>query len=469
MKRVGQEDPGLLKPLVHARPATIWQPIREDLPMSVHRTASTIPHTLGDVPQAGHHAAVSQGRKCGRINLFSLVGLTLAGFAVVWTVVPSVGCEICGQPTLTLADRIGQSDLAVLARWVSARAEKGNQGAVSVFEVVDAAEGSSEVAEVGKTLTLPGFHGGEKGAFRLLTADIEEGNRIRWNEPLEITEACWKYAVEAPDPDTEWHERLVYYFQFLENPDVLIANDAHAEIVNAPTDDIARAATELGPDRIRRWLQSPRTPAVRKGAYWVLLGFCGDDGDADRLEAEVQAESKTLRLGLQGQIFGYLQLTGERGLSLVVDRYFARPSDADATNELGDALKAVIWCHSNGNRRIPETSLQAALRPLYTHPAHGELVITTLARWKDWSMLEELVHKYGQPGFEAASTRRCIARYVAAATLDRPTEKKAPAPPHLAEAEKSLAQLKQRDPQLVDGAIKALQREAEEAAAATTD
>jgi len=437
--------------------------------MSVPQTATKTRHIASRTSRAGLGALDSSGRRLSCLLRFSLAVMTIAGYTAAWSVVPGVGCEICGQPTLTLADRIGQSDLAVLARWVSARAEKGNQGAVSVFEVVDAAEGSSDVAAVGKTLTLPGFHGGEKGALRLLTADIEEGNKIRWNEPLEITEACWKYAVEAPDPDTEWTERLLYYFQFLENSDVLIANDAHAEIVNAPTNDIAQAATELGPDRIRRWLQSPRTPAVRKGAYWVLLGFCGDDGDADRLEAEVQAESKNLRLGLQGQIFGYLQLTGERGLSLVVDRYFSRPSDADATNELGDALKAVIWCHSNGNRRIPETSLQAALRPLYIHPAHGELVITTLARWKDWSMLDELVQKYGQPGFEAASTRRCIARYVAAATLDRPTSRNEPVPLHVTEAEKSLEQLKKRDPQLVEAAVKALQREAEEAASDKTE
>jgi hypothetical protein len=394
--------------------------------------------------------------------------LAVALATVAFVHSPTRACEICGQPTLTLADRIGQADLAVLAKWVSARAEKGDQGAVSVFEVVDAVEGSADVAQVGKTVSLPGFHGGEKGALRLLTADVEEGKKIRWGEPLEITEACWKYAIEAPDPDTDWSERLLYYFQFLEHADVLIANDAHAEIVNAPTDDIARAAEELGPDRIRRWLQSPRTPAMRKGAYWVLLGFCGDDGDADRLEDQVQAESKNLRLGLQGLIFGYLQLTGERGLSVVVDRYLSKPTDADATNELGDALKAVIWCQNNGNRRIPDHSLQAALRPLYVHPAHGELVITTLARWKDWSLLEELVGKYGTPGFEAASTRRCIARYIAAATLDRVEtqvrngKQTEVVLPHVAAAERCLAQLQQRDPKLVEAAIKALRAEADE-------
>jgi hypothetical protein len=402
----------------------------------------------------------------------SLLAVVVALTVVAGGPIPTRACEICGQPTLTLADRIGQSDVALLAKWVLARAEKGNQGAVSVFEVVDVVEGSTDVVQIGKTVSLPGFHGGEKGALRLLTADVEEGQKIRWGEPLEITPACWKYAIEAPDPDTDWSERLLYYFQFLEHADVLIANDAHAEIVNAPTDDISRAAEELGPDRIRRWLQAPRTPAMRKGAYWVLLGFCGDDGDADRLEEQVQAESKNLRLGLQGLIFGYLQLTGERGLAVVVDRYLSKPTDADATNELGDALKAVIWCQNNGNRRIPDQSLQAALRPLFVHPAHGELVITTLARWKDWSLLEELVEKYGTPGFEAASTRRCIARYIAAATLDRvDTQVRSGKPPevvlpHVAAAERCLAQLQQRDPKLVEAAIKALKAEATEAAEA---
>ncbi len=445
--------------------------MRSDFQAAVTKVTRTFGRpALAPRRQGGAETTVASPAR--RFGWSDIAGWTLLLATMGAMVAPTRACEICGQPTLTLADRISQADVALLARWVSARAEKGNQGAVSVFEVVDVVEGSTDVVPVGKTISLPGFHGGEKGALRLLTADVEEGQKIRWGEPLEITEACWKYAIEAPDPDAEWAERLLYYFQFLEHADVLIANDAHAEIVNAPTDDIARAAAELGPDRIRRWLQSSRTPAVRKGAYWVLLGFCGDDGDAERLEEQVQAESKNLRLGLQGLIFGYLQLTGERGLSVVVDRYLAKPTDADATNELGDALKAVIWCQNNGNRAIPDQSLQAALRPLYVHPAHGELVITTLARWKDWSLLEELVEKYGTTGFEAASTRRCIARYVAAATLDRVEtqvrggQKIEVVLPHVATAERCLGQLKQRDPKLVEAAIKAFEAEAAEAAEA---
>ena len=96
------------------------------------------------------------------------------------------------------------------------------------------------------------------------------------------------------------------------------------------------------------------------------------------LDADLSADVCVVGGGLTG-VNTALELA-ERGLSVVVDRYLVKPTDADATNELGDALKAVIWCQNNGNRGIPDQSLQAALRPLYVHPAHGELVITTLAR-----------------------------------------------------------------------------------------
>ncbi len=383
-----------------------------------------------------------------------LIGICLAlGLLLVpWMASrPAAACEICGQPTLTLADRIARSEVVVLGKWVSAKSDKQAKPAASLFDVAEVRGEGASVAK-GDRLSVRGYHAGTPGALRLLTGNLNDDQSIHWDEPLEMTEAGWRYATEAPDPQSPWSDRLAYYLKFLEHGDVILANDAHAEVVNAPTMEIANAARLIGPEKLRGWLSSPKTPAIRRSAYWVLLGYCGTEADERQLETLVRAEGKTLRLGLSGLIFGYLQLSGERGLQVVNERYFATATETDESGETGDAIKAVSWCWNNGNGKVSREDLRRALRPLYTHPLHGVTVLQTLARWKDWELQDELVSKYGTPGFNDSTMKKAIAKFLVSATLDQPADNPTNPPPHVIVARKHLQQLRQRDPKVVAAA-----------------
>lgn len=361
-------------------------------------------------------------------------------------------CEICGQPTVTLAERVSRADLVLLARWVAARAEKSGQKALTTLEVVDSFEEEGEAPAPfapSQKLTIDGFHSGTRGSLRLLCGRRADDGTVSWDEPLEFTEAAWSYVTDAPDCDAPWSQRLQYHLRFLEHADVIVANDSHAEIVNAPSAAIAFAAESVGPEKIRGWLDSRQTPEMRKGAYWVLLGFCGTETDARRLEAQIREVVTVRRTGLQGLLFGYLQLAGEEGLKVVIDRFLATDSETDPLGETYAALRAVSWCWNNGNRRIPQQVLRETLRGLTSHRLYADQALITLAQWKDWQLLQELVESYGTGEFRSSRMKIEIVRYLIAATKDVPQGSEPESVPHVVEARGFLEQLRERDPKLV--------------------
>jgi hypothetical protein len=135
------------------------------------------------------------------------------------------------------------------------------------------------------------------------------------------------------------------------------------------------------------------------------------------------------RAGFDGVLGGYLMLTGETGLSLIERRYLANKDAADG--DLRHALTALRFYHEYG-QGVSAVRLQAALRLLLARPEFADAVITDLARWQDWSVVEAVAGLYAQPTYSTASTRRAIVGYLLACPKQ--------------EAAQKLARLRERDP-----------------------
>jgi len=82
-----------------------------------------------------------------------------------------------------------------------------------------------------------------------------------------------KGALEVKDKSIG--ARLRYYFDYLDNKDTEISNDAYKEFGNADYKDYRDMAKELPADKIAKWLEDPNTPAFRYGLYASMLGHCG--------------------------------------------------------------------------------------------------------------------------------------------------------------------------------------------------
>src|ERR1700681_2865400 len=64
-------------------------------------------------------------------------GLTALGLAfVVFAGSAALACPICGQPTITLPERLARADVALLVEWVSAQSAQGTAAESTTYEIV---------------------------------------------------------------------------------------------------------------------------------------------------------------------------------------------------------------------------------------------------------------------------------------------------------------------------------------------
>jgi hypothetical protein len=376
----------------------------------------------------------------------SFVALLLAG--LLGGKAAARACPICGQPTVTLAERYARADAALLVEWVSAQPAREGKSDFTTYEIVEVSRRGKGTWKKGERLSVEGFHAGKPGSLVFLLGNKTAAGPIKWDHPpLDVTETSFQYIVQAPGPEAPLTKRLAYFVRFLEFPDVTIANDAFGEFANAPADDIFAVAGKLPREKLRRWLLDEKTPLGRQAGYGLMLGLCGNAADAPLLEARILDDSGERRIGIEGLIVGYLLLTGEKGLQVVEK---ARLSGAhQEEGEIFPVQVALRYFWTYGKGRIPRDRLEAAMRRLVDHPTFAESAITDLARWKDWSIQKRLAALYGTNGYDDERTRTAIIGYMIASTKDVPKDAGDALPPHAVEGAEILKQFRAKDPALV--------------------
>lgn len=375
----------------------------------------------------------------------TLVAIGLA--AVVACVTSAPACELCGQPTPTLAELIAPADAVVQAKWISSEKPKrdGDLGRTT-FEVVQIVRDTAKTLRDGGRVTVDGEHAGTKRDLFLLTG--RKADALEWDIPLKVSAASFKYIVEAPPLDAPPAERLSYFLKYLEVPDVIVANDAFAEFVRAPFEDIVLVTDQLPREKLRRWVVDSKS-GNRRGLFGLLLGLCGDASDAKLLESIVVQTAGETRAGIEGIMGGYLLLTGEPGLRVIEKIKFQDRSLL--TSETFSAMQAVRFLWSNGGDIVSRGRLQRSLRLLLERPDFTELIVADLARWKDWSITSRLMAMYAAGQRDKLATNRAIVHFLLTAADDREppdadVSKPSIEPPHVIEAKRCLATLRETDP-----------------------
>ena len=399
----------------------------------------------------------NKSRRLGSWQISALCLVSLAA-ALTWQKTGvAAACPICGQPTITLSERYARADVALLVEWVSAKTAQGKTPESTTYEIVQVQRDSATTYKPRTRLSIERYIEGKSGNLYFLLGRKDDELGIRWDEPaLPVSETSFQYVIQAPSPEAAAETRLAYFVKFLEFADLAIANDAFAEFVNAPTKDIVAIADKLPRDKLRRWLANPATPVNRQAGYGLMLGLCGGPDDARFLSQRIINADPERPFGLDGLTFGYLLLAGEEGLTMIEKSRLANPRVADG--DLYPAIKAIEYYWSSGNGRIPKARLQAAMQLLLDRPALAETAITTLARWKDWSVQARLMQLYGTKDYDVESTKKVIIGYMIASTKDIP--KASPAndapvndrdspPRHVVVGLKNLEELRQREPKLV--------------------
>src|SRR3954464_7173311 len=357
-------------------------------------------------------------------HLFKLV------FAALVTGLASdvaIACPFCNVETQTLSEETRGADAVVLAKLVkeapaSANAADPNSG-TATFQIVEVLHGGESLKgnkEIGVV-----FFGDSSREKTYLVNGIGK-DKIDWTTPLPLSAAAVDYVKRLPTVPQTGPDRLVFFQDYLEHADPLLAQDSYDEFARAPYTELRELKPRMKHDRVVKWVQDPEVSPSRRRLYLTMLGICGSKADVPMLEAmiasdfetmkpvieqmsrtalimggpiglpvwieAVQQEERRKKLGLDALVACYLILRGPDGLELVENRFLKNPH-AEYTHIYSTIM--ALRFHGNENTGIlPKDRLLASMQLLLNNPDFADQVILDLSRWEDWSVLDRLVEMF---------------------------------------------------------------------------
>jgi hypothetical protein len=382
------------------------------------------------------------------LNRPIIVAVALASMAAVSA---AVACPFCDAPEPSLAEQLTQADAAVLVQWKSAEpanAEKQTFGSTT-FAIVNIVRQPGTNYEKGSEIKLDRYRPGKPGDLFLLMGTKVDG--IEWGSPLEVTETSFKYITESPGREVPSAKRLPFYIKYLEHPDELISKDAFSEFASAPYAEISPLADQFTAAKLREWIAKKETNQTRIGFYGMMLGLAGKKEDAEFLKNEINKQTDTYRLGLDGLMAGYVLLLGDDGISLLEDKL------AQNTKQFSDtyaAMQTLRFMWQYAHERVSKDRLRHAMRMLIERPEFADLAIKDLARWEDWDVMPKLMEIYDSPSHGSSQTKRAVALFLITLSRKKVPDGDAAFAKHVEAAKAHLDDLRARDPKIVKDAEK---------------
>lgn len=343
-------------------------------------------------------------------------------------------CPFCSAVSQTFAEEMKAMDVVVFAEMTAAAdAEPDENGYVtpSQFLVRKVLSGDAWL-KTGETIEVHFFGTPSVGETYLVMAT--DPPKLMWGSPLKVHQRAQDYLLQvATLPDGP--ERLKFFMGYLEDEDELLARDAYDEFARTPYAGVLAVKDSMERAQLMRWIDDRDVPTTRRRLYLTMLGVCGNEQDAERLEQLMRSEKKEDRAGLNALVASYLSLRGEAGLPVVTELFLSNP-DADYA-DIYAAIMAVRF-HGNESDAISRAALLPGLRSVLEREDLADLVIPDLARWEDWSVIGRLVELFKDAKKESNWVRVPVVNYLRACPL--------PA------AEAAIEQLSQIDPEAVERA-----------------
>jgi len=352
-------------------------------------------------------------------------------------------------PLLTLTEQFNQAEIAVLGQWSAANKGPFENTGETRFEVKQIFHQSDKTKfKSGDQITINHYHPMKQGAQFLLLGTF--GDKLKWDDTIEVSQVSLLYFTQAPSPEEKTTKRFHYFLKFLEDPNETVAEDAFAVITRASFEELVALTPELPRDKIRNWVENPKTSLNRQRLYGLLLGLSAQKSDIAFMEAKITEPTKEFRLGIEGMMAGYLLQTGSDGLDKF-EKAKLIPKDV-AVSETYAAMQALRFMWTYGDGRISKERLRQSMQLLLDRPELTDLVVADLARWNDWSVLDRLMEMYGAEDYNIPSIKRAIVRYLLVASKGKNKKGDGPDAETTEKAKQLLDKLRKEDPKTVQSA-----------------
>ena len=264
---------------------------------------------------------------------------------------------------------------------------------------------------------------------------------------MPLTPAAADYVRKLPAVPSAGPERLVFFQDYLEHEDPLLAQDAYDEFGRAPYSELHELKPQMKHDKIVKWVADPEVSPSRRRLYLTMLGVCGTKADVPLLEAmiasdfdamkpalvgqvgtgmlmggpagmpvwieAVQQDERRKKQGLDALVACYLILRGPDGLDLIEDRFLKNPH-AEYTH-VYSTIMALRFHGDENTSVIPRERLLAAMRLLLKNTDFADQVILDLSRWEDWSVMDQMVEMFKNSD-ERGYVRQPVVSYLTVAS-----------------------------------------------------
>jgi hypothetical protein len=340
-------------------------------------------------------------------------------------------CPFCNAQQKTLSEELDSSDVAVIAKLTKGPAKEaiaaGNADAQSTFEILSTVKGPDNLAKTIQVL----YFGQQPLGTQFLIFGVDP-KKVQWAAPNALSPRAVKYVTQLVNLPKEGADRLVFFQEFLEDQESLLANDAYDEFARAPYGAVKELKERMHRDRLLEWIKDPNVTASRRRLYLTMLGVCGEQDDVAVLEEMIKSSDRQVRTALDAMVACYLILKGPTGMPLI-EELFLKNKDAEYT----DTYAAIMALRFLGQETsaVPKERLLGGLRAMLDRPQLADLVIPDLARWQDWSAMDKLVELFKTADEESSWVKVPVVNYLRAC----------PKP----EAKTYLAELAKLDPETV--------------------
>ncbi|HEX4611205.1 MAG TPA: hypothetical protein VH092_23640 [Urbifossiella sp.] len=349
---------------------------------------------------------------------------------------PAAACPFCSPAGETLAGEVGQADFILFGALGNAKRDPADPNAFNKGTTdltVELVIKDHESVRGKKVVTLPKFIPNDPKApglkhlvfFKLYGDQVDpyrgEGVPAGSDMPKYLQGAI---AVRSKAPA----ERLGYFFDYLENQDLVISSDAYSEFGSADYKEIRELTDRwkndpTKPAQLLNWLKDPNTRATRFGLYGLLLGQCGKPEDAKTIRALLDDPMRSYSSGLDGVLAGYVMLDKQAGWDYV-RAVVGNPKKDFSERYAG--LRTVRFFWESRPDVISKEQVLDAMRLLMDQADLADLPIEDLRKWRAWELTPVVL------GYAAREShggipivRRAILKFALAAVQADPKNKAA--------------------------------------------
>ncbi len=344
-----------------------------------------------------------------------LLLLTLALFAWAALTPTGHGCPFCTMQGQTLTNEVDQASMVLYGSLKNAKLS-GNGSAEGTTDLdIERIVKKNDILGERKVITLDRYvptDSTDKSKY-LVFCDVFKGKVDPYRGlAVKADSDIAQYlsgAMKVKGKDV--NVRLRYFFDYLDNADLEISNDAYKEFGNASYADYRDLAKTLPPDRIAKWLKDPNTPAFRYGLYASMLGHCGKAEHAALLRSMLDDQQKRVGTGVDGILAGYVMLRPQEGWDYV--HGVLKDSRKDFTFRYA-ALRTVRFLWDSRPDLVPREKLREGIMELVDQADVADLVIEDLRKWSQWDVAHRILALDGLESHNIPIVHRAILRYALA-------------------------------------------------------